>query len=112
MSSDVPGDLHPVMIVEDRYQGVYGGGRWWALARGDEKFGGRSRIDWLMENGPSADDVTCAVFWAHRPPWIAAGPTPDAALQNLIASPEAASDDCTGPRWEDDRRSGRWRDPD
>ena len=108
MSSDLPDTLHPVILVEDRYQGVYSGGRWWAVARGDEAFEGRSRLDWLVAEGPGADDVTCAVFWGMKPPWIESGPTPDAAIAKLVANPDAATDDWTAPTFEDDPRSGGW----
>lgn len=108
MSSDPPIALHPIMIVEDRYQGVYSGGKWWAVAQGDEKFEGCSRIEWLMENGPGADDVTCAVFWGMKPPWIASGPTAEAALANLAADPDASTDDWTAPTFDDDPRSAGW----
>ncbi|WP_176484756.1 hypothetical protein [Sphingomonas ginsenosidimutans] len=33
MSSRASTELYPIMVVEDRYQGVYSGGRWWAVAR-------------------------------------------------------------------------------
>jgi hypothetical protein len=107
MSSDPPASLYPVLVVQDRYQGIYSRGRWWAVAHGDEPFEGTTRIAWLMDTGPCGDDVTAAVFWQYAPPWIAVGPTPDAAVAKLVARPEAASDDWSPPPIEADPR---WRE--
>ncbi len=107
MSSNPPARLHPVLVAEDRYQGVYSRGRWWAVAQADEPFEGMTRIAWLMDTGPSGDDVTAAVFWQHAPPWIASGASPDAAVASLIAQPGAGGDDWSPPPIEVDPR---WRE--
>jgi len=96
--------LHPVFVAEDRYQGIYSRGRWWAVAQADEPLEGMTRIAWLMDTGPGGDDVTAAVFWQHAPPWIASGPSPDAAVASLIAQPGAGSDDWSPPPIEVDPR--------
>jgi len=106
MSSDPPAALYPVTTVEDRYQGVYSRGRWWAVARADEPFEGMTRIAWLMDAGPSGDDVTAAVFWHYAPPWVAVGHSADAAVANLMAQVGAESDDWSPPPIEADPR---WR---
>ena len=105
MSSYTPVDLHPIMVVQDRYQGVYSGGGWWAVARADDLLDGMTRIQWLMENGPGGDDVTCAVLWNRRPPWVAAAQTPDEAVAALVAQPEATTDSWTPPTWAEDPRA-------
>ncbi|MEG3123966.1 hypothetical protein [Sphingomonas sp. GB1N7] len=109
MSSDTPTELYPIMVVEDRYQGVYSGGKWWSVACANEPLEGMFRVQWLMENGPGADDVTCAVFWSRRPPWIAAGKNPDAAIAALVAQLNAATDTWTPPAWKDDPRAAGLR---
>jgi hypothetical protein len=104
MSSNVPPDLYPIMFVEDRYQGVYSQGRWWAVAKADAPLDGATRIAWLMEDGPSSDDVTAGVFWGYAPPWIAAGATADAAIAKLMTQTDADSDDWSPPPLEADPR--------
>ena len=108
MSSDPPISLSTVMVVQDRYGGGYGRGRWWAVARGDDLFEGMTRIAWLLEHGPGSDDVTCSIFWGNPPPWIAVGDDPDAAISKLCRQEGAGTDDWAPPRWEDDPRSARW----
>lgn len=93
MSSGGPTDLYPIVVVEDRYQGVYSQGRWWAVANADMPLEGATRIAWLMENGPSRDDVTAAVFWGHAPPWIGVGVTADTAIARLTEQAGADGDD-------------------
>jgi hypothetical protein len=110
MSSDVPPELYPIMVVEDRYQGVYSRGRWWAVARADAPLDGTTRITWLMENGPSGDDVTASVFWRYAPLWIAADATADAAIAKLMTQTDADRDDWSPPPLEaDPRRKERFR---
>ncbi|HEX8484434.1 hypothetical protein [Sphingomonas sp.] len=101
MSSDPPINLYPIMVVEDRYQGVYSGGCWWAVACADELLENKMRGQWLMENGPGSDDVTCGVFWSRPPPWIAAGQSPDDAVASLVAKAHG-TDESKPPAWADD----------
>ncbi len=107
MSSEVPPDLYPIAVIEDRYQGVYSSGRWWAVAQSDMLLEGMTRIAWLVEYGPGSDDVTASVFWGYAPPWIAAGNTPDVAVANLIEQVGADSDEWSPPPIEADPR---WRE--
>lgn len=92
MSSRASTELYPIMVVEDRYQGVYLGGRWWAVARADLPLEDMTRIAWLMDDGPGSDDITAAMFWADALRWIAAGSTADCAVATLIAQDGAAGD--------------------
>lgn len=85
MSSNIFSGLYPVAVVQDRYQGTYSNGEWLAICRAGRNEDGMSRISWLLEFGPSGDDIEAADFWASPPPWIAVGPTPDQAVANLIA---------------------------
>jgi hypothetical protein len=78
---------HPIHFLEDRYGGAYSGGEWLAVAgyAQDNRHGALSR---MHENpaqnwGPQSGDVWAAGFWADPPRWIAAGPTPEQALQAL-----------------------------
>ena len=75
--------LYPVMVVQDRYQGVYSGGRWLAVANADERQGLLSRGGWILENGPSGNDMDAAGFWSDAYRWIASGETPDEAIGKL-----------------------------
>lgn len=78
--TDIPVDLYPVIVVQDRYSGVYSGGKWWAVARADE------RLQEVIWNFPAFDgDTECHNFWLDPPDWIAVGKTPDEAVQALIA---------------------------
>ncbi len=83
MSSEIPNALYPVIVVQDRYQGVYSGGKWLAIAVADTVECGLPRASWVLKFGPGAGDVEAAMFWVSAPDWIAAGTTPDAALNAL-----------------------------
>lgn len=107
MSSAVSPDLYPIAVIEDRYQGIYSKGRWWAVAQCDCLLAGMSRLAWLQDYGPGSDDVTASVFWRLAPPWIAAGNTPDAAVANLKGQEGADSDEWSPPPIEADPR---WRE--
>ncbi|WP_156359352.1 hypothetical protein [Sphingomonas sp. Leaf242] len=66
MSSEIPNALYPVIVVQDRYQGVYSGGKWLAIAVADTVEFGLPRASWALEFGPNAGDVDAAMFgWAH-----------------------------------------------
>ncbi len=77
-------DGYPIAIVEDRYSGVYSEGTWLAVARANQPHGGQSRINFVLCNGPHGDDGEAAEFWADPPPWIAAGNSPQEALDHLL----------------------------
>ena len=81
--------LHPVMVLEDRYGGVYSGGPWLAIGVADRLENGAYRAVRVLESGPSGDDVEAQFFWGEPPSWIAVGQTPDEAVARL----RAASDD-------------------
>ena len=84
---------HPIAIVEDRYSGVYSGGRWLALSEADRMHEGQSRVDYVVSDrhsGPHGDDLEAMAFWANPPDWIAVGDTPQAALDHLIEGAKAA----------------------
>lgn len=80
-------DLWPVAIIEDRYNGVYSGGAWLAIANAFRAMGdGRlNRAGYCVVDGPSGDDFDADEFWAAPPDWIAVGATPDEALAALHA---------------------------
>lgn len=86
-------DLYPIVVVEDRYGGVYAGGAWWAVAAADTPLDGQLRVTWLMNNGPNSDDVCAATFWGQAPSWIASGATPDAAVAKVSAQACRTDDD-------------------
>lgn len=77
-------ELYPVAIVQDRYGGVYSGGQWLAIAEADKVYSKLPRTQFVMTNGPSADDVMCLQFWSNKPDWIAVGNTPDEAYNSLV----------------------------
>ena len=71
---------YPVVIVQDRYNGVYSGGKWIAIAQGDSP----ERLD-LIWLGAHAEDLAAVAFWAkyRDKEWLAVGDTPDEALAAL-----------------------------
>jgi hypothetical protein len=73
----------PITLIEDRYGGVYSGGKWLAIACADRLENGAYRIVRCLEEGPHGDDTDAVVFWADPPLWIASGETPDEAIHNL-----------------------------
>jgi hypothetical protein len=77
--NDPEAALWPILIVQDRYQGVYTGGRWVAIPWAD-------RCD--LESTVWSDDVSCA-DWAYRNvvrrKRVGVGDTPEAALADLYA---------------------------
>jgi hypothetical protein len=86
-----PADTWPITIVQDRYSGVYSGGRWLAIAAADRLENGCYRIVRCLENGPFGDDVEARSFWENPPNWIAVGDSPDAALHALEVRLAAAA---------------------
>ncbi|APH72275.1 hypothetical protein [Aquibium oceanicum] len=84
-------ETFPIAIFEDRYTGVYSGGRWLAVASATDGLDGKeTRIGFCLESddGPSGSDVEAATFWVDPPLWIAVGGTPDEALANLRNTPK------------------------
>jgi len=80
-------NVYPVVIVEDRYAGVYSGGRWLAVANADKPAGGMSRIAFVMSHdgdAPGSDDGGAMAYWGEPDEWIATGADPNEALQNLL----------------------------
>jgi hypothetical protein len=76
-------DMHPVVIVQDRYGGVYSGGAWLAVGGATTLENGAYRVIRTLEEGPHGDDVTAGEFWMNPPDWIAVGSTPDLAFRAL-----------------------------
>lgn len=73
-------DLYPVVVLQDRYGGVYSGGDWIAIAEGDL---GRRFTEVL--DGAHGEDCDAMEFWESPPEFVAVGDTPDAAVANLHA---------------------------
>lgn len=78
-------ELYPVVIVQDRYGGVYSGGYWIAIANAQAPQGRSSRVDFVRNSGPGGSDLDAAGFWTRSPDWLAVGDTPDEALAHLIS---------------------------
>ena len=67
--------IYPVIIIADRYGGVYSGGKYTAWPC----------TPWDIPVEAAADDVTCAGFWAeHGTELVGLGNTPDEAMNDLI----------------------------
>jgi hypothetical protein len=80
-----PADRHfPITIVQDRYGGVYSGGKWLALSIADKLENGSYRIVRMLEGGPHGEDGDAMAFWSNPPEWIAVGNSPDEALAALL----------------------------
>ena len=86
MSRAIPNHLYPVAAVQDRYLGVYSGGRWLAVANADEPHEGQPRVSWVLTHGPGSDDLDASGFWNDPPDWIAVGDEPGEAVERLKAS--------------------------
>ena len=78
-------DDWPIALVQDRYGGGYSGGAWLAISAADRLENGAYRIVRCLEAGPSDSDIEARAFWADPPSWIAAGASPDEAIQALRA---------------------------
>jgi hypothetical protein len=79
-------DHFPIAIVQDRYGGVYSGRPWLAISRADHLENGTYRIIRCLEGEPHGDDLDAQDFWTDPPAWIAAGETPDEAVEKLKAN--------------------------
>lgn len=83
-------NLYPIAIVEDRYGGVYSGGKWIAIADHTESYSeedddlNRYEAVMAIANGGDGDADD---FWRNPnkniPSWIAVGNTPKEAYENL-----------------------------
>ena len=71
----------PILLLEDRYMGTYSGGKWIAIANGDQD--GRFA---MVLRGAHDSDPDCVDFWADHWDlwWLAVGATPNEAMGNLI----------------------------
>ena len=65
---------YPITIVQDRYNGVYSGGKWLALKQY------ATDIPYELDS----DDTTCIDFWFRTKQIIGKGNTPNEALKDLI----------------------------
>jgi hypothetical protein len=75
----------PIVVIEDRYNGVYSGGKWIAFAKADDE-NLSCVLAYLTENvGPWGDDIVARVFGQSLPAWAAVGATPDEAVQAVRA---------------------------
>lgn len=73
----------PVVIVQDRYGGVYSGGKWLAIAEATRMENGAYRVVRCLEDGPYGEDTDAMVFWSDPPSWVASGNTPEEAVAKL-----------------------------
>jgi hypothetical protein len=76
-------DHYPIAVIEDRYGGIYSGGKWLAISCADHLESGAYRIVRCLENGPHGEDGDAMEFWSQAPLWIASGATPDEAIRKL-----------------------------
>jgi hypothetical protein len=70
--------IYPLTIIQDRYNGIYSGGKFtaWNLYPNE------------LPDEVFSDDVTCRCFWADQEITIGRGNTPDEALAMLAVSLE------------------------
>jgi len=85
-----PDSHFPIAVIEDRYGGVYSGGKWLAISCADRMENGAYRIIRCLEDGPHGDDTDAMMFWGTPPDWIAVGDTPDEAVRKLQSVPQTA----------------------
>jgi hypothetical protein len=75
-----------IVILQDRYSGVYSGGEWLSVADATEMHhAAQTRLEFCLSasNGPSGPDPDAASFWVNPPSWISVGRSPDEALLKL-----------------------------
>lgn len=79
--------MYPVAILQDRYNGVYSGGAWVAVAdfeRQNEE-GGKTRLqfvsEWIYSGDPDAMEFGSNILPGLN--YVAVGDTPDKALEAL-----------------------------
>lgn len=82
--------LWPVVVMQDRYGGLYSGGYWLAIAEADTPHDSflldPTRAGYCLEAGPNGDDAEAVIFWSDRPDWIAAADSPDEAVAALVGA--------------------------
>lgn len=92
MAAD-PDRIFPVVVAADRYNGLYSGGAWFAVAQADTPFGELdpepTRIMFCLDEGPNGCDEEAKAFWKNPPPWIAVAQSPNAAVEKLCAGENA-----------------------
>lgn len=66
-------DIYPLVIIKDRYTGVYSGGKYtaWNIYLED------------IPQAIEADDVTCFTFWHSYDGAVGLGNTPNEAVEDL-----------------------------
>jgi hypothetical protein len=65
-----------ILLLEDRYGGIYSGGTWLGVIDADAKYDDRSRGEFAVGCAPSDGDPSAAEFWENPPDWIVAGQSP------------------------------------
>jgi hypothetical protein len=88
MAIKLPRDIfsYPILIIQDRYGGVYSHGRWVAISQAFEESPEESESHLsILTNEGFGDDITASNFWHDVSciDWIAVGKTPDEALRAL-----------------------------
>jgi hypothetical protein len=88
ISDDIGTTAWPIALLEDRYGGAYSDGNWIAIANADIDVPGRieNRVAWVFRSDVFGGDNDCMDFWdgpAKQIPWLAAGESPELAIQNL-----------------------------
>ncbi len=81
-------ERYPIVVMQDRYNGSYSGGRWLAVAEASELVdvtNTRAQFCLVSDDGPSGGDIEARIFWENPPKWIAVGATPDEAIKALEA---------------------------
>lgn len=81
----MPIDQYPIVVIQDRYSGVYSRGQWIAIASAQEPEGADYVRLFLDHHGPWGDDGDAIDFWYRHAdtPGIAVGATPDEAITAL-----------------------------
>lgn len=79
---------HPVVLVQDKFDGAYSKGLWIAIAMADAPVSpldiDRTRAAFILEEGPNGTDEEALKFWTSPPDWVAAGQTPETAIYALL----------------------------
>ena len=84
-SVEDPGlDCYPIFVIQDRYGGIFSGGKWVAIANGTGHDGGESRVQHYLGIA-HGDNVDAMTFWAEPPDWVASADTPNEAVNRLLA---------------------------
>lgn len=78
-----------LLLIQDRYGGIYSGGTWLGVIDADLRHGNISRGAFVVDAGPSDGDQEAEAFWEAPPDWIVAGQSPKHVF-DLIAERLAA----------------------